>query len=412
MQPSDALLVVAIVVAVVAVWRVTRSERLARGAAAALRDAERRVEQADATTARADRVLAEVLEIVTTGVVRLDDDLVVTAANEAALAVLDRDRDRMMGRPAFEAFADPRLVDLVEEARTRRAAHAEINRGGADGRTVVARATRSQAGVIWLTLEDVSELRRLQRIRAEFIDNLSHELRTPLTSLGLLAETLARDVEAAEAAGGQVTPRMRERLGKIELETAHLTQMVTEMLELSRIEAGGPPSTGLRDEIDMARLATASADRLRTFADRSGVRLGVDVPTGAIPRVMGAEDRLGQVLLNLLHNSIKFSPSGGDVVVRVVADEHEVVTSVIDHGIGIPAEAQARIFERFYKVDRARARGEGGTGLGLSIARHIVESHGGRIWVESREGQGSTFSFALPAVAPSSERSAPVAAQP
>jgi two-component system phosphate regulon sensor histidine kinase PhoR len=116
-----------------------------------------------------------------------------------------------------------------------------------------------------------------------------------------------------------------------------------------------------------------------------------------VPLVRGDEARLGQVLVNLLHNAVKFSPDGGAVIVRVAPADGEVITSVQDHGVGVPRAAQARIFERFYKVDRARVRGEaGGTGLGLAIARHVVEQHGGRIWLESEEGHGTTFSFALP----------------
>ena len=144
----------------------------------------------------------------------------------------------------------------------------------------------------------------------------------------------------------------------------------------------------------MTRVATATTERLRLFADRQGVTLeqrcaGVGA---ARPR---RRRRLGQVLVNLLHNAVKFSPDGGVGHVGVRAAEAEVVTSVADHGVGIPRAAQARIFERFYKVDRARVRGEaGGTGLGLAIARHVVEQHNGRIWVESEEGVGSTFSFA------------------
>jgi two-component system phosphate regulon sensor histidine kinase PhoR len=395
-------------VALVTLWAVVRARRAARGAESARQLAVGRAEQAETRAARVDTAVAELLDLLAVGTVRLDRDLVVELINDSALQALDRPRRRVVGRPAFEAFADQHLVDLVETARTAGSAHGEVTRGGPDGRILVGRARRSTSGELWLTLEDVSELRRLQRIRAEFIDNLSHELRTPLTSLGLLAETLARDVEAAAAAGTPVTPRMRERLGKIELETGHLTQMVTEMLELSRIEAGGPPPTGILDEVDMARLVSSSTERLRTFADRSGVRLRVEVPPDSAVAVLGDEDRLGQVLLNLLHNAIKFSPSGAEVVIHAERDAQEVVTSVIDHGIGIPREAQVRIFERFYKVDRARARGEGGTGLGLAIARHIVETHGGRIWVESREGVGSTFSFALPAVVPTRDRASPV----
>ena len=120
----------------------------------------------------------------------------------------------------------------------------------------------------------------------------------------------------------------------------------------------------------------------------------------AVPLVRGDRERLGQALLNLLHNAVKFSPAESTVTIRVTPGESEVVVAVEDHGQGIPRSALPRIFERFYKVDRARTRGAGGTGLGLSISRHIVEAHGGRIWAESEEGRGSTFSFAIPVTGP------------
>ena len=146
----------------------------------------------------------------------------------------------------------------------------------------------------------------------------------------------------------------------------------------------------------MGQIASDSTERLRHFADRQGVTLHVDIAEH-LPQVRGDAARLGQVLVNLLHNAVKFSPDGGDVTVSVRAGESGVIVAVADHGVGVPRAAQARIFERFYKVDRARVRGEtGGTGLGLAIARHIVEQHGGRIWVTSSEGTGSTFSFSLP----------------
>jgi two-component system phosphate regulon sensor histidine kinase PhoR len=187
-------------------------------------------------------------------------------------------------------------------------------------------------------------------------------------------------------------PRMRDRIGKIEVETDHLVQMVSELLDLSRIESGGPML--LLDTIDLGRLAVAAVERLRLFAERQGVILRVEVPA-VVPAIRGAEERLGQVLVNLLHNAVKFSPDGGEVVVRVHPGPDEVIVAVQDHGIGIAKTDQARIFERFYKADKARRRG-GGTGLGLAIARHVVEGHGGRIRVESEEGTGSTFSFAVP----------------
>jgi signal transduction histidine kinase len=137
-------------------------------------------------------------------------------------------------------------------------------------------------------------------------------------------------------------------------------------------------------------------ERLRLFAERSAVTLIVDADPG-LPTVRGDEARLGQVFVNLVHNAIKFSPDGGEVRISVRAAGGEVVATVADHGIGIARADRGRIFERFYKADRARVRG-GGTGLGLSIARHVVEGHGGRIWVESEEGTGSSFSFAIPVV--------------
>src|SRR6185503_7547425 len=169
---------------------------------------------------------------------------------------------------------------------------------------------------------------------------------------------------------------------------------VSELLDLSRIESGG--TIQAVDLIDLGQIATESVERLRLFADRQGVALRVDVPR-VLPPVLGDASRLAQVYINLLHNAVKFSPDGGNVTVTVTVEDGRVVSAIADHGVGIPRAAQARIFERFYKVDRARVRGEtGGTGLGLAIARHVIEGHGGTIWVESTEGVGSTFRFALP----------------
>jgi two-component system phosphate regulon sensor histidine kinase PhoR len=180
---------------------------------------------------------------------------------------------------------------------------------------------------------------------------------------------------------------MRDRIGKIEVETGHLVQMVNELLDLARIESGGP--LVLLDDVDLGRIVVESIERLRLFADRQGLTLRTEVPP-RVPAVRGDEARIGQVVVNLVHNALKFGVrddrEGGEVTVRVRR---------VDHGVGVARADQARIFERFYKVDRARVRG-GGTGLGLSIARHVINQHGGRIWVDSQEGIGATFSFALP----------------
>jgi len=376
-------------------------------------------------------------DLIGVGIVRLDDQGRVEQANAAAHIFLNRPPGSLRGRTALEAFLDSRVEELIAGARADGGASGEFRWSGADGPTLAVRARRSPISGVWIVLEDVSELRRLQQIRTEFVDNLSHELRTPLSTVSLLAETLARE---AEAAGDGVPPRMRDRIGKIEVETGHLVQMVNELLDLARIEGGGP--LVLLDDVDLGRVAADAAERLRLFAERQGLRLVVDVPQ-RVPPIRGDEARLGQVVVNLVHNALKFGrpedrleakpgpsdgafgpgpgpgsldraagadeqsgatsqtggleaePAAAEVRVSVRAGDGEVIVSVEDHGVGIPAADRGRIFERFYKVDRVRVRG-GGTGLGLAIARHVIEQHGGRIRVESEEGRGSTFIVALP----------------
>jgi two-component system phosphate regulon sensor histidine kinase PhoR len=375
-----------------AVRRATGDLAAAGDAATAVR---RLQEQLAASELELDRqvlsasYLADILGV---GILRLDDTLRVTVANPAAHILLGRAPGSIVGRSAMEVFVDTRFEDAAATARDAGGASGEFRVRGPDGPILVMRARRAPVGVIVL-LEDVSELRRLQQIRAEFVDNLSHELRTPLSTISLLAETLSRD---AEAAGAAVPAKMRDRISKIEVETGHLVQMVNELLDLARIESGGP--LVLLDDVDMRRVVAESAERLRLFAERQGLRLVVDVPD-QLPRVRGDEARIGQVLVNLVHNAVKFSDGGDQVAVRARDEGAELIVSVEDHGVGIPKADQTRIFERFYKVDRARVRG-GGTGLGLSIARNVLQQHGGRIWVESEEGVGSTFSFALPVPVP------------
>jgi two-component system phosphate regulon sensor histidine kinase PhoR len=327
-------------------------------------------------------------DMISLGIVRLDDRLVVRLANQAAHAFLRRRPGSMVGQSLLEAFGDHRVEAVVTAARATGSASDELTMHEAGEPRLIVRARRSPVEGIWLVLEDVSELRRLQQIRAEFVDNLSHELRTPLTTVRLLTETIARELEQAD-----VPPRIRQGILEIDVESGHLVQMVNELLDLAKIEQG---SAGMSvEEVDLGAVTRASLERLRPLADRQGVALELDLRPD-LPRVRGDDERLGQLLVNLLHNAVKFSPPGSAVTVGAQPDGDEVIVSVEDHGIGIPRGDLERIFERFYKVDKARVRGKGGTGLGLSIARHIAEGHGGRIWVESREGAGSTFRVAIP----------------
>jgi two-component system phosphate regulon sensor histidine kinase PhoR len=375
-----------------------------------LRRLRRRAEAAEFGLKQRLRDLAYLADLVGVGIVRLSDELRVEIANTAAHVFLRREQGSMVGRTAIEAFGDHRVEAIARGAREAGWSSGEValaDVAGTTGTTLVIRARRSPILGVWLVLEDVAELRRLQRIRAEFIDNLSHELRTPITTIGLLVESLGRDAEGAAAALAPVPPRMRERIGKLEVETGNIAQMVAELLDLARIESGGRQLH--LDDVDVGRIATESAERLRTFADRQGVTLRVEVPPD-LPPVRGEAARLAQVFANLIHNAVKFSPSGTEVRVgvrRAEPDRPETAARprsvappmltgwVADDGPGVSTTDQARIFERFYKADRTRTAG-GGTGLGLAIARHIVEGHGGAIRVESEEGRGATFTFTIP----------------
>lgn len=237
-----------------------------------------------------------------------------------------------------------------------------------------------------LLVQDLTRIRRLETVRRDFISNLSHELRTPLASLKALTETL-RDGALDDP------PAARHFVDQVQVEVDALTQMVTELLELSRIESG-------RLSLDLQPAAPCDlldsvAGRMHLQAERAGLTLRVKCSKD-LPGIRIDSQRLEQVLVNLIHNAVKFTRPGGEVVLLGESTPGEVRFAVRDTGIGIPEEDVPRIFERFYRVDKSRAGS--GTGLGLSIAKHTVEAHHGRIWAESVEGRGSTFYFSIPLV--------------
>ncbi len=236
-----------------------------------------------------------------------------------------------------------------------------------------------------LALQDVSELQRLGRARRDFVANISHELRTPLASIRLLLDTLLHN--ALPDAGMQ-----RQLLEQIAVETDALSQLAQELLDLSQIESGQVLLKLVPTRV--ADLVGEPVTRLATQAGHKHQEIAVDVPPDLT--ALADPQQVGRVIVNLLHNAIKFTPEGGRIGVRAAQGEgDEVMIEVWDTGVGIAPEDLPRIFERFYRADRAR--GGGGTGLGLAIAKHIVEAHGGRIWAESEPGHGATFRFTLPA---------------
>ena len=253
-------------------------------------------------------------------------------------------------------------------------------------RPAAGRASAERPSGAVVVLHDVTELRRLERVRQDFVANVSHEFKTPLTAIQGFAETLL--------AGALDDPSNNRRfLEIIRNHAIRLARLTNDLLKLARIEAGK-----LEVEfstVGLMELIEACAETTLLKADRREITLEIEVPP-KLPAVRGDAGLMRDVLQNLLDNAIQYTPQGGHIRVTADAGDRDAVVTVADTGIGIPLADQERIFERFYRVDAARSREAGGTGLGLSIAKHIVEAHGGRLWVESTVGQGSRFSFSIP----------------
>ena len=235
-----------------------------------------------------------------------------------------------------------------------------------------------------LLAQDLTRIRRLETVRRDFVSNLSHELRTPLASLKALAETL-------QEGALDDPPAARRFVDQIQIEVDALTQMANELLELSKIESGR--FTLDRSPVAASHLLRSVAQRMQVQVERANIILRVECAED-LPKIQVDAQRLEQVLINLIHNAVKFTRPGGEVVLCAEAAPGEIRFSVRDTGVGIPPDEVSRIFERFYRVDKSRTGR--GTGLGLSIAKHIVEAHRGKIWAESIEGRGSTFFFSIP----------------
>ncbi len=239
--------------------------------------------------------------------------------------------------------------------------------------------------LLMATVEDITRLRYLETVRRDFVANVSHELRTPIASINLLVETLQRGAMTDPRAGAHF-------LQRIEIETQAMARLVEELLELSRLESG---VLSLRlDRVNLDDLLQEVINRLAPAASEKSIALELDLPE-LLPPARADLKRIEQVLMNLVHNAIKFTPAGGKVLLRARRQSRGIYVEVVDTGMGLDAVEAARVFERFYKVDKGRNRAEG-AGLGLAIAKHLLELHGSHLDVVSDVGRGSRFSFALP----------------
>jgi two-component system phosphate regulon sensor histidine kinase PhoR len=321
------------------------------------------------------------------------DDGVIVTDGEGKVVLVNRveaerrriPEDRAAGRPFIEVVQDHEINEVVQLCLRTGSVQRSIveTEPGREFLGVTATPLGGGGGCV-VVFHDLTDLRQLERVRRDFVANVSHELRTPLASLKLLAETLS-------SAGAHEPEVLTDYLGRIEVEVDRLALMVDELAELSAIETGQVQFE--RRPVNVGRLVLRAVERLEALAGRAGLSVELDVPDG-LPEVEGDERRLEQVLVNLLHNAIKFTPPQGNVRVSARVEDSEMTVAVADSGVGIASDEIERIFERFYKADRSRS--SRGTGLGLALAKHIVNAHGGRLQAESVEGKGSTFRFTLP----------------
>lgn len=349
----------------VAVWSATRRE----GSGATVVSAE------PPATSTIEDELRRSLEALPIGVVAFHADGSVLARNARA--------DTATGVRHADLLVESTIERLSRTARAGTAAEEQVTLAGPPRRVLTVRAMPVEPGGAVVSVEDVTERHRLDAVRTDFVANVSHELRTPVGAVSVLAETLEGEVQ------DETLLRLVRRM---QTETARMTRTIDDLLELSRIEMGGEMLVG---PVNLAEVAREAAERYADLAGRSGVTVEVRGVEGDAT-VTGDAHQLSSVVGNLVENAVKYSPEGRKVLVTVIPSVDKVEVEVHDQGIGIPSASLDRIFERFYRVDRARSRVTGGTGLGLSIVRNIVTNHGGEVNVTSREGEGSIFTVSIP----------------
>ncbi len=290
---------------------------------------------------------------------RHSDALVAAAVDEMVVAALGGLSDRR----TLDLFGPPRRTLVIASFPLE------------DGRRTVGALA---------VIDDISERRRLEAVRRDFVANISHELKTPVGALGLLAETLAEEDDHS------VSRRLAERMLQ---EAIRVGRTIDDLLELSRIEAEEPHP---REAVPVHLVVAEAVERVRPAAEQRRTPIDVAEPPHHFS-IVGDRRQLVSAVYNLLENATKYSDAGSTIEVATVLHSGHIEISVRDHGIGIPARDLERIFERFYRVDRARSRETGGTGLGLALVRHVAANHSGECRVESREGEGSRFTLSLPA---------------
>ena len=349
-----------------------------------------RLESLTAERNKLEAILAGMVE----GVIAVNREERILHINGVAAGLLGVSALKSVGKPIWEVTRIPALTEGVNDCLSRRSVvNMEIRQTTIAGERIIELygsplpGGGTMAGAV-IVLHDVTELRRLETLRRDFVANVSHELKTPLTAIRGLVETLEDDREMSE-------PTRTRFLAKIRKQTESLSAQVADLLSLSRLEASLQQPDDER--FDLREAAQEAAQLLEGSAQAKGVRLLTLIGEEPIS-IRGDRSALAQAIGNLLDNAIKYTHAGGQVSLDVRSDDREARVTVEDTGIGIEPRHHERIFERFYRVDRARSRELGGTGLGLAIVKHAVQRHGGRITLHSQPGRGTRFSIQLPVI--------------
>jgi two-component system phosphate regulon sensor histidine kinase PhoR len=346
-----------------------------------------RLDESFAENRRARMRWASAFASLSDGLILVNSREEVTSLNPAGARLLQTDLEWAVGQAFVLVARDHELITLLRDSLRRqetRRSVIEFTRG-----EIIIEATAGPVAgfnepYAIVTLRDVTELRKLESVRREFVANVSHELRTPIASIKAMVETL----EAGAIEDRELT---NDFLNRMVGESDRLAALVDDLLDLGRLESGRV--TLHVEPLEPGELLRRATERLRPQTERARLELVTSIPDG-LPNVLADRGRVEQVVLNLVHNAIKFTPAGGTITVSATQKNQDIVVAVADTGAGIALDEQPRLFERFYKVDRSRR--SVGTGLGLAIAKHIVQAHDGSIWVESAPGEGSTFRFTLP----------------
>lgn len=336
-------------------------------------------------TSGTDPRFEQLLRSLRVGVVLLDGNGRIAMINPAAADIFALEARNVVGRSLIEAVPSFELDRRAREALEGHPSRAQIsiNLAGKP-RVLTLAAIPIEGGGAFLIAADETRLHELQQMRSDFVANVSHELRTPLSSVNLMIETILSTDHDEEA--------LRLFLPRVKQEVDRMVQLVADLLDLAQVETGR-----LRLRSEDLDLSTVAAGILKTFEPRAA-QAGVELRfSGAYAPLRGDAERLAQVVVNLVDNALRNTPSGGSIDVEVRREGDRATLRVRDTGVGIPYSDLPHVFERFYVVDRSRARGSGGTGLGLSIVKHIVEAHGGQAGAHSELGYGATFTCEFPA---------------